>query len=335
MVNKTSKYPSYKSQSTIKKIDRAIRYVKPIPAEAHARKLTSFSVTSDSVVATANITFDPSHTRIELHWGDDQTEIINIGKLRNMSISHGNGHAPNTLTFQHVYRPPFDHGRKIIIASTTDSDGGKSFDWAVIEIDPRYRLDFYSITLEFPEHLDFFGENSEVEANLSVYQHGQNLMGRAWKDSVVTNPDIGPLPGEIISWHLENSNFNFEISHSEDPIYIRLELQEDDKLLDDDSVGNILINTVWDVITSPINGAYQFVKFIGATADGFDTSALIDGITMPIEIHPRNRARFENRNGLVAEYRLWPDGKIYARLRFELNLIIPIDHSQDRLMTTS
>ena len=99
--------------------------------------------------------------------------------------------------------------------------------------------------------------------------------------------------------------------------------------------GNILINTLWDVVTLPINGAYQFVKFIGATIDGFDTSVHVDGITMPIEIHPRNRAHFENRNGLVAEYKLWPDGKIYARLRFELNLIVPIDHNQDQLMTTS
>jgi len=328
----------YRSTSTLKNVKKYVQFIEPVASENTASKLISFSVTTDSVVATVHLVFNDTHTRIVLHWGDDETEVINLDLLRLLSTTQqlgGNEQAPNTLTFQHVYKPPFDHGRTILIAATTDKDGRKTFDSAVFDLDPRYKLDFYPIILSFPEHLDsIFEQESEVDVLLSVYREGKNIFGNHWKESVVTNPNIKSNTDEPITWKLNNSNFGFEIAFSEEPIFIRLDLEEDDKLLDDDSVVNILVNALWDTVTLPFNGSYHFVKFIEATIDGFDGSVFANQALMPLEIHPKTTPP-NGSYDLMAKFKLWPDGEIYARFQFELNLIVPITRKHNRMVTTT
>lgn len=132
------KYPKkkpYKSNSTIENFDNVVQVVDPISPEATAEKLVSFSVTVDSVVATATLVFDDSHSHVTLYWGDVEVEIINISKLRNMFVEGGSNQDPNTLKVQHVYKPPLDYGRKIVTAVTTDTAGKKSNETVIINVD--------------------------------------------------------------------------------------------------------------------------------------------------------------------------------------------------------
>ena len=100
--------------------------VKPKPPSAIAKELISFSVTTDSVVATANIVVDSTHRRLKLDWGDGTTEYINLIALRQIRGGFlGFDTDPNTLKFQHVYQSPNNSGQKIVRVESTDTNGDK------------------------------------------------------------------------------------------------------------------------------------------------------------------------------------------------------------------
>jgi len=198
-----------------------LQVVEPVAPEATAEKLFSFSVTADSVVATATLVFDDSHSYVTLYWGDDEVEIINISKWRNTIVAGGGSQDPNTLKFQHVYKSPLDFGRKIVTAVTTDSARNKSNNTILIEVDRRYKLSFYQIVLEFPDHLDsVFETDSEIEARMSVWQDGIIFNSKTWRDDDNTAPNI--TSGKTVQWSLNQSHFSREISYSDEPIYFDL-----------------------------------------------------------------------------------------------------------------
>jgi len=317
----------YKSLSTTHKYENIVQVVEPIAPEAMAKKLVSFSVTVDSVVATVTLIVDDSHKHLSLHWGDDQVEVINLLQLRLLSPRIGDNQEPNTLKFQHVYRTPFDHGRTIITAVTKDSAGRKSFDVAVVELEQRYKLSFYSIILSFPDHLDsIFEQTSEVEARMLVSQAGTDFfINNNWKADVNTNPNIGLLPGETISWFLKGSNFSREISYSDEPISIDLKLEEHDGIGEEGSV----INKIWDIVSAP----FRLLQYIPLPPYEFDDTIILNPTEIPLKIHPRTSI---NSTSATAVFKIPNnEGKIYATFNYDLNLIIPRDRGLERVMATS
>ena len=48
-----------------------VHFLKPLAPEQKAMKLESFSVTTDSVVATASLVVNESHEIIRIWWGDE------------------------------------------------------------------------------------------------------------------------------------------------------------------------------------------------------------------------------------------------------------------------
>ena len=313
-----------KSLPTTHKYKNIIQVVEPIFPEAMAKKLVSFSVTVDSVVATATLVVDESHNHLSLHWGDDQVEVINLSQLRLLSSKAAGNQEPNTLKFQHVYRPPLDSGRKIITAVTKDSEEKKSYETIVVEVEQRYKLSFYSIILEFPEHLDSSFESiSEVEARMIASQGGRIFFANNWKDDVLTAPQIST--GEHIQWRLNHSNFVREITYSDEPICIGLSLVESDGFGDEGGV----LNTIWDIVSA----FFRAFQYIPLPPVEFDTSSVLNKTGMPFKIHPKTSL---NSNFATAVFQI-PDneGKVYATFNYDLNLIVPLDLDLERVMAVS
>lgn len=311
-----------KSVTTTHKFENIIQVVEPLAPDIIAKKLTSFSVTTDSVVATAIVVVDDSHRHLSLHWGDDLVEVIDLYRLRIQSGNPGDSQEPNTLKFQHIYRAPFDYGRKIIVAITLDTQGKKSFETAVVEVEQRFKFSFYSIILDFPEHLDStFETDSELDVRMNAFQDHTIFFANNWKADITTAPQI--TTGEPIQWRLAQSSFSREISYSDEPIGVFLEIFEEDGLGEEGGV----LNFFWDVVTLPFR-AFQNFPFTG----DFDTDSREDQTGYPLYFHPR----IAHSTPLTARYDMTDnEGKVIATFHYDLTLIVPIDRSLEKKMMVS
>lgn len=321
----------FKSSSTfVEGKPQTIQVIKPISKELYAAKLVSFAVTSDSVVATANLVFHRSHSHVSIHWGDGTVEEINLTKLRQRSKLAGDQSDPNSLELQHIYRPPFDFGRKFILAKVRSIDGSFNWETAVVDLVQRYSFHFYPINLFFPEHLDSaFEENSEMEVRLTFYQGADRLKSEVWVEDIPTNPDIGDLPGEktIPRWRLDGSDFMTEISYADEPIVIDMDILEFDGPGKYGEAGNI----IWDFLTTP----FQWLWWVAENVPiEFDTSASI--FQLPLEIHPRHNSVAPFLLPKMQTYFKIPfEGKLVVEFDFEMKLIVPINKGLEQVMTTA
>lgn len=131
------------------------------------------------------------------------------------------------------------------------------------------------------------------------------MLARQWRDNnLTTAPQI--TSGMSVTWRLNQSNFTHEISYSDEPIYIDLQLQEHDGIGDEDT----LLNDIWDLMTLPFKAVHWFVKFVKVSRI-FDTSVNINPTGMPLKIHPEIPPRSSYK---VARFEIWPDGEILAAL---------------------
>ncbi len=316
-----------KSRSTIQENKSVISVVEPIPPGAVANELVSFSLTLDSVVATATLTVDDSHTNLFLHWGDGTTEVINLRELRLVSPMFGGNQFSNTLKFQHVYRAPFDQGAVAVMADTRDSDGGRYFETIVAEVNPRYKLSFYPIVLTFFDHLDVFGQYSEMEVNMSLREDGQDHHFKEWIDDVVTAAYIKEPGVNTAKWILDGSSFSREISFSDEPIFIDLKMREYDGIVEADS----FLDDLWGIISWPFRYAWAIIE----SAEGdFDNTTVINRQEMPLRIHPNFKISLSNGNVryMVTDGGDLPEGKVVATFNYELNLIIPLDKTLEKVI---
>lgn len=293
-------------------------------------KPVSLSVTFDSVVATAIVVVDANQKNFTLHWGDGESKTINLNGIIMQAGSNNNEISQNTYRLQHVYKKPFQ-GSYLIYAVGNDAQGRKASDAiSFTDINPRYKFSFYSLILEFPDHLDSsFEQNSEIIAHMTVSQGGNEFFDHKWKKSVTTNPSLGPLPGEAShnpEWRIINSNFARNISDSDEPIKIVLKLDEEDGIGSSSSI----LKGIYDVVTAP-GRAIQWV----AGGVEFDGS---NGDDMPILIHPRATLRSQSsiKNSALVVYNIGTkEGKIVAHFSYDLKLIVPVDSASQNLNAVS
>lgn len=305
------------------------RVVQPVSTKDYAAKLVSFSVTTDSVVATARLVFDNSHSHVSLHWGDDTVEEINLTILRHKSQRPGEQQDPNTLVLQHVYRAPLDHGRKIVLAKVRSVDGAFYWESAVFDLVQRYSFRFYPINLNFPEHLDsYFEQHSEMEVRLTFYQGLDRIKSEVWVEDIVTNPQIGPLPGEdgTPSWHLPSSEFTTEISYADEPIVIHMDILE----FDGPGKYGSAVNIIWDFVTTPFQLAWWVAENVPFE---FDTSVFVNQFQLPLEIHPRHKDAPLFGGKSHTNFRIPYEGKLIVEFDMEMKLIVPVNNSLEQIMT--
>ena len=122
--------PEYKSKVSTHEVLNNVHVVDPIAPEAVARELQSFSVTTDSVVATLDIVYDDSHRFITIFWGDSDTgERIDLRfpHLQQTPLAGGPNLPENTLRLQHVYEVPEKphRGRNLLVLAIVEDDEGR------------------------------------------------------------------------------------------------------------------------------------------------------------------------------------------------------------------
>lgn len=314
------KPPAYVSQDQL-------RRVAPTPPRPAAKELVSLMVTADSVVATALIVVDDSHRKIWVRWGDGTTDVIDLHALRPLSVQGiADNQSPNTLRVQHAYRSPFDTGSRLITVVSVDDQGESATESAVVDLERRFRVNLFSVVLEFPHHLDsVFETKSEIQASMHATFEGDKFFSQTWKSDVVTAPSI--VTGQPITWLLEGSGFQRELRSTDEPIKIWFDVAENDGPGDEGS----LLNTIWDVVTSPVILFKMYPLSTNPGLDEFDVPNQIS--SLPFTLHPDTSLGTTVATGV---YRLSLDrGVVFVRFHYELQLIVPLDPDGKNLMTTT
>jgi hypothetical protein len=289
------------------------------------------SLKSDSVVVTAEVIIYGYATRLKLNWGDGQTDDFRFPMMNHHALG-GSREVEDILnqgvvvgkkyTFQHVYQA--GTREKIVTAQSTNQEGTVSSTSEDIDIITRYKLSFYSVRVEFPNHLDSsYEQYSEIKAHMKASQRDNIFFDHTWNKSVVTNPDIGLLPGEKISWRIDGSQFSREVSVTDAPVSINLELSEYDGLGSEGSA----INAISDVATAIFRIGKEIVKH--GWFD-FDTS----NISWP-KIHPNDNDASGDKshsNNIDLIYGVRDtngedEGNVIIHFSYDFKLIVPIDSS--------
>lgn len=303
--------PEYKSRISAHEVTNAVRVIDPVAQEAVARELTSFSVTTDSVVATLEIVYDDSHRFITIFWGDGSTgERIDLRSMHlQQTPAAGDPDLPeNTLRLQHVYEvpeQPYTGSNLLVLVVVEDNEGRKTASTARrITVIPRYRFVLYPARVEFHSHLDTgFESEIEFEAHMTATHNGETILERNWRADIETGPSLTggfppgtSIPGLPVTYTLEGSQLSHEIALNEEPLQIHFIVKEHDGVLKD------VLGGIWDTL-----------KDLGE----FDTSAQV----IDPGFHPSNYTGSET----FRHHSILDDGSVTMVLNTEMNLIVPLD----------
>lgn len=308
----------YRSRVSTQEVVNSVHVVDPIAPEAVARELESFSVTTDSVVATLDIVHDDSHRFITIYWGDSDTgERIDLrfSHLQQTPLAGGSNLPENTLRLQHVYEVPEKphKGRNLLVlAIVEDDEGRKTASTAQrITVIPRYKFVLYPVMVEFNSHLDTGWESEiEFEAHMIASHEGETLLEKIWKADLKTGPSSTggfppgtEIPGFPIVHKLEGSQLSHEIALNEESLDLRFVLEEHDGVVKD------IAESIWD--------------FLKDVADGidFDTSVTVTGDG---PFHPM---KYTGPKTFRHSYKL-DDGSVTVVLNTEMNLLVPLDRPE-------
>lgn len=312
-MTKYSEKPEYKSKISAYEVTNTVRVIDPVAQEAIARELTSFSVTTDSVVATLEIVYDDSHRFITIFWGDGGTgERIDLRSLhlQQTPVAGGPALPENTLRLQHVYEvpeQPYTGSNLLVLVIVEDNEGRKTASSARrITVIPRYKFVLYQMIVEFSSHLDTGLESEiEFEAHMTATHNGETILERNWEADLETGPSLTggfppgtSLPGLPVTYRLEGSQLSHEIALNEEPLHIHFIVKEHDGLLKD------VLGGIWDLVAPP------WVEFDTSSpvldGGGFHPSYYTGSKTFREDIH-------------------LDDGWVAMVLNTEMNLIVPLD----------
>jgi hypothetical protein len=268
----------------------------------------TLSVTGDSVVATAVIVIDDNQSTLTLDWGDGDVEQVNLGAHIQVT-SYSNNQDHNTFRFQHEYKKPFD-SRYIISSWVTNPLGGKAWDHALFDINPRYNFTLYSIILGIPSGLDFFTEDhAEIEARVTATQGNQSVFEHTREENVSNDK----------SSSLRMNGFTREISRSDEPVEIKVSITEADGIGEEGS----LWNDIWDVVSAPFRGIQWLAGFRGVKFDG--SSCALSGCEEGLSVHPQNNFVLTSSTKTDSYDIGTREGTIEVKYSYELKLIVPLD----------
>jgi len=271
-------------------------YVIAVKNERAGRRLSSFSVTHDSVVATMNFTTTNEIKQVKIFWGDEtqnqQPETINVSIFFVNQPLGGEALPKDTFKIQHVYDDNAPK-RKIILVQVQDKKNRFSWENAVIDIEPRYTFISYPVILNIKDHLDTFLESdSELKINMLATLNDATILEKNWNPVITTDSS---LP---VSFKLNDSSIKLEMVWSDKPIYFNFLLSEEDNIFKE--IGRSIAN----FITNP------GVEFDGSIQLNF------------LYFHPKF---FKGSKQFVIDYRLDKDGNVDVIFNVEMNLIVPLD----------
>lgn len=144
--------------------------VKPNTRKCGVAKVEDFFVTTDSVVAKATIVTDKKTSFLEVDWGDGEKSNINIryAKFHKIPAFDGtNSLLPGTYELYHKYAvtpadlPSTGPAPKEYIVTLRSIDFNGDFDFRLknITIKPKYRINFYGLSVGLKNQCDGGGLN--------------------------------------------------------------------------------------------------------------------------------------------------------------------------------
>lgn len=212
-----------------------------VEAAAAADPLKSFEVTSDSVVATLALEYEQSHRSVQVHWGDDEVEEINL------LVQRRNGDPPGTLRLQHVYDIENFLSQVTVFTLTRDAAGHRTLNAGIARIRPRYfilqnpvKVELFEMGLQVLE-----GFTHEFDIGQHLFQRGQGeLVARSWR----LEAKIGRFQkGSIGTWtyELADSALALQMEWEDEPVTYHFDVKEDDGILGS-------IKAIWEFVSRSV-----------------------------------------------------------------------------------
>lgn len=147
--------------------------VKPNAKVRDIARVEDFFVTTESVVAKATIVTDRKTKFIEVNWGDGEKSNINIKYAKHFKLSafdDSDSLQPGTYEFYHKYDVTYiQRGNPernypvtkeyTVTLVAIDSDGGFDIKFESITIAPKYRINFYGLSVGLKNDCDGGGRN--------------------------------------------------------------------------------------------------------------------------------------------------------------------------------
>ncbi|NRA55768.1 MAG: hypothetical protein HRU23_16645 [Gammaproteobacteria bacterium] len=211
--------------------------VKPRARKCNIAKVEDFFVTTDSVVAKATVISDKSISFLEIDWGDGEKSNINIRFANHYKLPAYNGTDslnPGTYEFYHRYPVTYEdrNDRPVpqdyfVTLRALDFNGDFDFRLKNILIEPKYKINFYSLIVGLKNQCDGGGTNE-----FSVVQSVSNEITNEW--------DWSPSDDfifEIPTYRLDGSHLAqiFEVKGVNDSLIesVRFSFTEHDQWYDD------------------------------------------------------------------------------------------------------
>lgn len=188
--------------------------------------ILDFSVTTDSVVATATIRTDGTMRQILVDWGDGKTDFLSSRPGVHLP---GSGPReplpPGTFRFHHAYaepedRKPFDF---FVLVRVEDANG-PDFRIRKITLTPRYRVTNFRTSVRLEDQCDSIFESSN-EFDITQLIDGVPVNQWRWEPS----NNLFPSP----FFRLEGSLVSRELTLADPFVNVTLELIERDQFFDE------------------------------------------------------------------------------------------------------
>ncbi len=258
-----------KIKNTINYADtEVIERIKPLPPKAIAHSISSFEVTTDSVVAKATVVTDAKTNRISIDWGDGNNDTINLVPGRSFNIDRFSleaGGVPveplpeGTFEIYHAYAEPEDRKtiNQIVLVNVENTDRGNDIRLREISLTPRYRIVHFQTRFQVPNGCDVGSETQKFKVVMSIG-------GVPIHEYPVFN--IPNNPAGSVVWHLlEDSQFSQEVSYStpnDGSKNIRFDFTEEDFLLNDH--GSYTINNLnYRMESGPVEAEFSLSDWWG------------------------------------------------------------------------
>lgn len=197
----------------------------PVATNTIHANIVDFSVTTDSVVATATVVTDDTMRRIFVDWGDGNTDVLNIRP----DLPTFNQHDLPAGTYQlsHAYEEPEDRNPfdALVLVRVEDNSGGVDFRVRDITLTPRYRVTNYRTSVRLLSRCDSFFESSN-EFVITQLVDGEPVKQWEWEPS-------NNFFGESQFFRLESSGISRELTLADGFVSVRLEFVEKDPFFDD------------------------------------------------------------------------------------------------------
>jgi hypothetical protein len=187
------------------------------------RFLSGFTLTTDSVVATAVVSYTGTPGTVTVRWGDNTSSSVSGAQV-----------PAGSVTFVHGYTAPMDGSAFTeVVTAQTDTDT----DTRVVLVQPRFRVTQFQATFRPLEHCDSFAETyTEWRVQSSMTTNGQTSNAKTWRKDLQTNNTI--LPGPSIP--LTGSETSVDLTMADPPPYLMYSSTELDPIWDDAGAGGLI-----------------------------------------------------------------------------------------------